>query len=154
MKKLICSVIFLSLLCGCSAQNQNFAVNIESLNTSFSAEIDDYEIKGKISFDSNLNMFITLTFPENISGLSFVFNKDTVTSSFDGVSNTYSYSDLPEEFALLKVFSTLKNAVCDGGFKKSGDSTYVAEYNGIKITADINGNIKSLTLKNGYVTFG
>lgn len=153
MKKLICLIILLCCLCGCSDIKQDFSLNTDSLNTSFSMKTDELEIKGKMIFDSEMNMALTVTYPQNISGLKFDFNADTVTASFDGVCNTYKKNELPDEFIFMNVFNLIQNAVNQGGFIRNSDSSYEATSNGIKLIADKQGNITSATLKNGYILF-
>lgn len=154
MKKLICPVLFLLVLCGCSQKYHNFKVNPDSVNTSFSSEFDDMVLKGTVFFDSEMNMTLKVTYPENINGLMFYFNNDTVTTSYDGVSNTYKYTDLTGSFIFSDVYRALKYSMHYGEFTINDESSYSASYDGITIIADKEGNITSLTLKNGHLVFG
>ena len=99
-------------------------------------------------------MFITITYPDEISGFSMYLCGDNITCSMKNVENTYKLSDFPDDFALIDFYKALRKAVTDGVFVKNSDSAYEMTCEDVTIVADEQGNITSASVKNGYFIFG
>ena len=154
MKRLICAIIFVSLLCGCSKTGSQFNLNINSLSTAFHAKIDGNEFEGYMAFDKNLNMILTMTYPDIIKGFSMTFCDDSVISAVDNIDDSHKADEFPKNFAFMSIYKALKTAAVSGGFIKNSDAAYELVCEGVTITADTGGNLTSASLKNGFFIFG
>ena len=154
MKRIVCALVIILTLCGCSGKLSSFKINPESLNTAFHAKIDGSEYEGYLSFDSGTNMTVMVNYPDIISGVSMTFCADTVLTAVDNVEETHSAKDFPNDFSFLCIYNALKTAVSGGEFKRNADSAYEMTCEGVTLVADKNGNLTSASLENGFFIFG
>lgn len=154
MKRIVCALMMILTLSGCSGKINSFKINPQSLSTVFHAKIDGSEYEGCLSFDSGTNMTVTINYPDIISGVSVTFCADTVKTSVDNVEGTHSAGDFPPNFSFMCIYNALKTAVSGGEFKRNADAAYEMTCEGVTLVADKNGNLTSASLENGFFIFG
>lgn len=153
MKRFICALFIALTLCGCSDNRSQIKLDSDSLNTSFSADIEGNVYKGYIYLDKGMNMIITMLYPDLVKGISYTFCSDTVISSVDNVNCVYKFNDLPESFVFLKLYNAIINTA-DSIFVKKSDSEYEAVSDGITLITDKNGKLISAGFKDSNIRFG
>ncbi len=154
MKRLLCAILLVCMLCSCTRGGKTYNLNFESLSTRFHAKIDGTEYEGYMTFDPNFNMIMNMTYPDIIKEFTFAFSADTVTTTFDNVNDTYSVADFPNDFAFREIYNALRQCAVNGGFSRNSDGAIEYTGEGVTIVADEKGNITSASLKNGFFIFG
>ncbi|MCQ2479806.1 MAG: hypothetical protein MJ120_04115 [Clostridia bacterium] len=154
MKRFLCAVLLLCMLCSCTRVGRNYNLNFESLSTKFHAKIDGTEYEGNMAFDTAFNMILTITYPDIIKGLTMTFTADNVITACDNVDDTHCAEDFPNDFAFREIYNALKQGAINGGFQKNADKAYEMTCGGVTVIADDKGNITSAEVKNGFFIFG
>lgn len=157
MKKLgLCLLIFLFLFsfCGCQPEAPE-EINMH-IDSSYTAKMGDLSLKGLIIYTEEGEMYLDVSTPDELSGLSFSF-KDDFTMSYRGLNAITESDYLPESSFAQSIKNSLDNAkLTKPELKKAEDESFIATAKGdsgcYKIYTDVKGNIKKIEIIGADVT--
>lgn len=162
MKKILVLPLMFVFLCGCSKKS-TVAPIVNDISFEAEIEYDESQFICDVIIEENV-FDITVTEPQNISGLRFVLSGDEVTVDFEGILYSKAIDDLSDNSVskiLFKVFSDINNgkfAEYDGENCKISGKTDDYEYDftfspsGLPIDLEIDDldliiDFKNVTLK-------
>ncbi len=149
-KPTMCMLIFLFvfLFSGCSAKApQSMQMHIDS---PFTATMGDLKLEGLLIYTDNGEMYLDISTPDELYGLSFSF-KDDFTVGYRGLNAVTESDYLPPSSFAQSLKNTLDNAMSqkpllepyeDSLFTATGKS----DSGCYKICTDQSGNIKSIEI--------
>lgn len=152
------SFLLLFFLCGCAATKP---VNVNLSSISFSADIIYYNecYSCDCNIQSNGNLSVEMTAPENLKGLSVSYSGDTCKVNFNGMVIENANGFLPENSAITVLKDVLEfcngkeceskneNLILRGNYKGS-EYTFSASPSGLPISLEIPEKGIKVTFKN------
>ncbi len=105
MKKFLCLIIPIFLLCGCASKIKGITPITKGIT--FNAQIMYYNeaYECNVNISKNGNTEVSFIAPENLSGLKVFYSGDTVTAEFKGIK----YTALAESLPQYSVSDTINN---------------------------------------------
>lgn len=127
MKKILCLIVPIFLLCGCASKTQKITPVTKGL--SFNAQIMHYNeaYECNVNIAKNGDTEVAFSLPENLSGLKVFYSGDSVTAEFKGIKYTALAQSLPQysvSDTIYNIFSTNYTEV----FEKN--DSYFVNYSG------------------------
>lgn len=149
MKKLVlCMLMFLFVLpfSGCSEKAPE-KINLH-INSSYTAEMGGLNLEGLLIYTEDSEMYIDVSTPDELSGLSFSFDED-FTIGFRGLNAVTERDYLPESSFAQSIKNSLDDALLTKPpLEKTEDKKYTATAKSssgcYKIQTDEEGNILAL----------
>mgnify|MGYP003296327214 CR=1 FL=1 len=151
MKKLtlcILTFLFLFAFSACSIKAPE-EINMH-IDSSYTASMGDLQLSGLLIYSEDGEMYLDISTPDELSGLSLSF-ADDFTMSYRGLSAITESDYLPESSFALSIKNSLDNArLTKPALEKETDKKYTATAKGrsgcYKIYTDEQGNIKELEI--------
>lgn len=152
-------LIFLIFLCGCKDNE----IDVKTSNISFNcqAKYNNDTYKFAVTVKRKDKAEVLIDSPSDVKGMKLLFNKDSVTIKYMGLTYKPNVKSFPADNMLFMLNDALKKADKAKRNKKSGNYCFFGKYNGEKyefvfspsgLPLSLKTNDGSLTMKFGNLT--